>query len=137
MVRRIVGLALTAAMFHLNVERVNLFCAKHTAISPEHAGHTGNAPHQAADQHSADHHPADHHQTATDAGRDVPQDADSHQSAGRPDCCDQLAACASMLGLRADRPMIHAMRLQIESMAVAHRDGAKWDTAPPVPPPKA
>jgi hypothetical protein len=119
MMRRIAGLALAAVMLHLNAQRVNVFCARHTAITPAHAG-----------QHGADHH----HSAEAPVAPEEPQHT---SSPSRPDCCDQLATCAMMLGLRTDQPTVRITVSHAEPLSVAQSEPPSWDTSPRAPPPKA
>lgn len=122
--RRLTSFVLAATLLYVNVERVNIFCARHSAVTAEHSGDV--APDDSA-PHANGHH--------------APPQPNGQQEHGESpvqlDCCLHMATCAMMLALRTDHPDSGATPRGGEIWIGRQHEPTAWDTAPPAPPPWA
>lgn len=128
-VRRLTSFLLAAALLYVNVERVNIFCGKHGAVTAAHSGAVApdGEAHDGADPHANGHH--------------APAQSTDHEehdeSPVHLDCCQHMAACGMMSALRADRLALSAIPRAAKIRIASQHEPAAWDTAPPAPPPWA
>jgi hypothetical protein len=133
MVRRIVALALSAVMLHLNVERADVACATHVdgAANTEQTHHSVQSHHATSAHHttSAHHAPAAEHA--------ISADHQQCQIPAQPDCCLALVSCSIVTDMGTESGNSREALFGSRAVAFAQSAPTSRNTAPEPPPPRA
>src|SRR5258705_987448 len=110
-------------MLHLNVERADLVCAKHSHDSHPHAV-DGQSAHDA-------------HSVATHADHGTASQSESCETPVQQDCCQALVTCSIALGLDDAGSAARPAAFHDGVLALAQSEPTSRVTAPEPPPPRA
>ena len=112
-------------MLHLNVERADLACAKHSHQQ---------APSTHAVGGTQTHH---HHHAMPAANRGSATESEGCQTPAQPDCCQALVTCSMTLAFHGASHGVASPTLHEHAVESAQSRPISRVTAPEPPPPKA